>query len=215
MRSRSAECSWGESRGTGLACWSATTTSHAGARIAIWRGIEEGDTNVVVIGHGAWQSVFQGDAGVLGKKLVLRGHTYEIIGVASREFAGLENRAPILGADRAAAGFPIGEDRIAVGIVARLGEGVSKARAEAALASVAARAAPGLRPKLESRATAVGFHPLMLFFFGPVILALGLVLATCCANVANMLLARGLARQREIGIGSRWERAAAGWCVNC
>ncbi|MGH9674305.1 MAG: FtsX-like permease family protein, partial [Bryobacteraceae bacterium] len=46
----------------------------------------------------------------------------------------------------------------------------------------------------------VAFTPMMLAVFAPVLLALALVLATCCANVANMLLARGLARQREIGI---------------
>ena len=89
---------------------------------------------------------------------------------------------------------------MAVEVIGRLREGVSKTQAEAALAALAARGRPDLRAELGSRASVVPFTPKMMFVFAPVLLALGLVLATCCANVANMLLARGLARQREIGI---------------
>src|SRR4029453_14427368 len=72
--------------------------------------------------------------------------------------------------------------------------------AEAALGTLATRGRAEWRAELDSRASVVPFPPKMMFVFSPVLLALGLVLATCCANVANMLLARGLARQREIGI---------------
>ena len=176
-----------------------------GAHIELGRAIEDRDTqtplgdNVVVLGYGAWKSAFQLDPGVLGKKLVLRGHNYEIIGVASREFAGLDESPPDFWVPMSMhAAFR--KEEMAVEVIGRLREGVSKTQAEAALAALATRGRPELRAELGSRATVVPFTPKMMFVFSPVLLALGLVLATCCANVANMLLARGLARQREIGI---------------
>lgn len=172
-----------------------------GARTRMGRFPEPGEGNVVVLSYDAWQSGFGGDPRVLGKTLRLRGQTFEVIGVAAREFAGLDDSpydfwAPI-------EKLPLFRSEDAdrnVEVIARLGEGVTKARAESALAPMVAAIQTDLRPMLESRATALHFHPMLLVFFSPVLLALGLVLTTCCANVANMLLARGLARQREIGI---------------
>jgi predicted permease len=176
-----------------------------GAHIELGRAIEDRDTqtplgdNVVVLGYGTWKSAFQLDPGVLGRKVVLRGHTYEVIGVAGREFAGLDESPPDFWVPMSMhAAF--GKEEMEVEVIARLREGVNKKQAEAALTVLAMRDRPGMRAELDSRATVVAFTPMMLFFFSPVLLALGLVLATCCANVANLLLARGLARQREIGI---------------
>jgi predicted permease len=169
-----------------------------GARMAIGRAIEDGDTNVAVISHASWQTAFSGAPDVLGKTLSLRGQKYEVIGVAAREFAGLDESPPDFWAPITMLRSFRTQDEIEV--VGRLREGLTKAGAEAALAAMAERAQPGFRPYLDSRETAMTFHPRMLFYFSPVLLALGLVLTTCCANVANMLLARGLARQREIGI---------------
>jgi predicted permease len=176
-----------------------------GARIEIGREIEERDTrtplgdNVVVIGYQAWENAFGRDPGVLGKTLSLRGHTYEVIGVASREFAGLDESPPDFWVPISMhAAFR--KEQMDVEVIGRLRDGVGKRQAEAALAAMAAQGRPDARADLGSRATVVTFTPVMIFFFAPVLLALALVLATCCANVANMLLARGLARQREIGI---------------
>ena len=136
---------------------------------------------------------------MLGKQLVLRGHSYEIIGVASREFAGLDESPPDFWAPISMhAAFR--KEEMEVEVIGRLRDGVSKAQAEAAFAVMATRDRADMRAELGSRATAMAFTPMMLLLFSPVLVALGLVLATCCANVANMLLARGLARQREIGI---------------
>ena len=176
-----------------------------GAHIELGRAIEDRDTrtplgdNVVVLGYGAWKTAFQLDPGVLGKKVVLRGHSYEVIGVAGREFAGLDESPPDFWVPMSMhAAFR--KEEMAVEVIGRLREGVSKTQAEAALGALATRGRPEWRAELGSRASVIPFTPKMMFVFSPVLLALGLVLATCCANVANMLLARGLARQREIGI---------------
>jgi predicted permease len=176
-----------------------------GARTEIGRPIEERDAqtplgdHVAVISYGAWKSVFQLDPEVLGKTIVLRGHCYEIIGVAAREFAGLDESPPDFWVPMTmhAAFRP---EEVAVEVVGRLRGGVTRSQAEAMLMSLASRRGPDWRAHLDSRATAIAFTPLILVFFAPVLLALVLVLTTCCANVANMLLARGLARQREIGV---------------
>ncbi len=171
-----------------------------GARVAMGRAIEDGDQDVVVISHAAWQSAFAGDPGVLGKTILLRGRNFKVIGVAGQEFGGLDDAPADFWAPMSMLSALRGEDEVAVEILARLRDGVTQSRAEAALATMAEAARPGLRPELPSRATAMQVNSEMLLIFTPVVVALALVLATCCANVANMLLARGLARQREIGI---------------
>ncbi len=170
-----------------------------GAHIALGRPIEEADREVIVISHTAWKAAFQLDPGVLGKQVSLRGQTYEVIGVASQEFTGLGESPPDFWVPmKMRAAFRT--EAVAVDVIGRLRPGVHKAQAEAALGVLAQRDRPDMRASLYSRATPVPYTPFMIVVFSPVLLALGLVLATCCANVANMMLARGLARQREIGI---------------
>ncbi len=176
-----------------------------GARIGLGRPIEEedartpgGDT-VVVLSHAAWRAAFNLDPAVLGKKIMLRGRPFEVIGVTSQEFAGLGEAPPDFWTPLSMhAAFHTEDVRLEV--VGRLRPGVNRAQAEAALGVLAQRDREDMRAFLDPRATVVAFTPFMILVFSPVLLALGLVLATCCANVANMMLARGLARQREIGV---------------
>ena len=162
---------------------------------------------VAVLSYSAWQNMFGGDREIVGKKILVHGYPLEVIGVAQEGFRGLSEMpldfwAPLsmiaqLDADRA----------VRLGLIGRLKHSVSVGQAQAALAPIAAHLTAGFPPGekamvavLRSRATSVPISPQALLVLAPILAAFGLVLLIACANVANIMLARAMARQREIGI---------------
>jgi predicted permease len=188
-----------------------------GARPALGRILMPDDDQpsaarpIVVLSHKGWTRLLDRDPAAVGRTLSINGKPYEIVGVMQEEFRGLSVGSP----DYWAPFGRIGEFRLAYAgrvdevpidtLVGRLRPGVSKSAAEAALGVWASR-----QPKAEARAAVVRLRPCngtpmadageVLLVFTPIFFAFGLVLMIGCANVANLLLARGVSRQREIGV---------------
>ncbi len=185
-----------------------------GARPALGRMLVAEDaappagTAVIVLGYDAWQAKFGDDSSIVGKQVLVRGVPLTVVGVAEKGFTGvgpipLDFWAPItmLGMLR-----PDGND-FGVNLVVRLRGGTDERRAAAALAAWSSHetaAAPDslrlVRTELHSLRSALSLGPETIAMFAPAAVAFALVLLIACANVANVMLARGLARQREIGI---------------
>ena len=172
-----------------------------------------GSEPVLVLSHRAWRSKFGGDSSVIGTSLRIRDRSYQVVGVAREGFDGLGDTPPDFWApitmaaaldDRAAASDA---DDPMLKIVGRLVPGMTPASAALALTAWAS-AATADRPDrgraetvtLEPRATPVYMSPATMLEVSPLFVAFAIVLLIACANVANMMLARGMARQREIGI---------------
>ena len=189
-----------------------------GVRAELGRTLLPGDastsTAVVVLAYTTWQSQFGGASNIVGKKILLRGHPFEVVGVAPPGFAGLGDRtgfwAPITPAsvfDHSSDLFGPSRPR-ALEIVARLKSGFTIRQAENGVALWARRFTADL-PAAEqaigaiaiSRATLKPFNPWNnAAFFSLVLVAFAAILMIACTNVANMMLARSVARQREIGV---------------
>jgi predicted permease len=170
-----------------------------------------GGNPVVVLSHRGWTRKLDADPQALGRRLIINGAPHEIVGIMPDGFRGLEVTAPdywaplsMLAAHRPSARGR--EDTVGVGIVGRLLPGTSSdsARAQIDAWDRARRAAaPNDRTPsvtlLPKRGTVP--QPLeALIVFTPLFFAFGLILLIGCANVANLLLARGMIRQKEIGI---------------
>jgi predicted permease len=173
---------------------------------------EPGRPPVLVLSHRAWVQHYAGDPGVLGRTYRVNGTLFQVVGVMPEGFRGLEVVAaadfwaPLSLLDQLREPA-LREESTGLGIVGRLKPGVSRGQALAALVAwdsqrVAEtggeRASAGL--VLEPKLGTVPRPAEVLLVFMPLFFAFGLILMIGCANVANLLLARLVARQREIGI---------------
>ncbi len=175
-----------------------------------------GANPVVVLSYGAWQSRFGGDPKLIGKTIKFNDLQYTVIGVAPASFIGTEPGLPDFWIPMMMSGNahfgPTWLDQRDSGwlrLVARLKPDANLQIASSEMAVLASRfhaadtvqtaraattiVAPAGMLNPDEQSDAIPFAVLLLA-------AVTLVLLIACANVANLQLARGLSRQKEMGI---------------
>jgi predicted permease len=183
-----------------------------------------GSAPVVVLSDGAWRARYGGDLSIVGKPIMLGRHQFDVVGVMPPGFGlpgqdGIAFWVPLTMARAFAVADPwVDRDTPLLGVVGRLRPDVDVMQARAWFdVWLRQRFAPdsGTTPpaaRIESRATRLPLNPAGLTLLMLLASAFGLVLLVACANVTNLLLARVLARQREIAVrlslgASRWRVA--------
>jgi predicted permease len=192
-----------------------------GVKPLLGRLVGEGDDRVAVLSYAYWSSAFGRDPGAVGQTVRLRGHPYQIIGVAPEGFTGMVvDSSPALWVpysavrDLSLTPAPTLDDH-AIEITARVRPGVTRAQAEQETAALWKRfqeAAAAADPKnndppgsrhLELRSLTYGLSPLRDQSRMTLLLMLagaGLLLFMVCANVGGLLLARASERERETAV---------------
>ena len=167
---------------------------------------QAGHAQVLIVSDAFWKSHLGGDPNIIGKELKLNGASYSIVGVAPPKFHvpdWAQIWQPMAWSDQEKA--VRGEHHSAV--IARLKPGVPLKQAQAEMDAISARLSDQYPADDKGwGALVISLHddlvgdvrPALCILLG----AVGLVLLISCANVANLLLAKTLARQKEAAIRS-------------
>ena len=175
----------------------------------------QGAPKLAIVNEKMWRERLNADPNLNDKKLILNGETYSVIGVVTAKFKhpldqDVELWMPV-------ANFPGNANERTnrfLFVMGRLKPGVNVAAANAEASTVATRLAASYQKENVGRSARVeSFRELMVRDIRPALwllfAAVGVILLIGCANLANLLLARGLDRHREVAVraalgASRW-----------
>ncbi|HEY6333752.1 MAG TPA: ABC transporter permease, partial [Blastocatellia bacterium] len=179
---------------------------------------DPGRNPVVVLGYGFWQNEFGGDPSIIGSPITLNRQQFTVIGVAPPDFNGIDLGfipdfwVPMAMHEQVQPGFDFynGRRGLFINMVGRLKPGVTQAQAAASLSVLSKRLEEEyladnsgrsikLVPMLEARINPDGSGQLLMITWVMMGVVL-IILLIACANVANLLLPRGLDRKKEIAI---------------
>ncbi len=176
-----------------------------------------GGAPVVVIGYHLWQTRYGGNLSLIGRTIAINRHPFTVIGIAPPVFQGTQTglRSELwvpLAMQPQVAPFPnVLDDRDAKWLfgLGREKPGITREQAQAEMSSLYKEIADQF-PLSHQGDMAMTLHPLWRapftsnYYMHTILFLLmgiaGVVLLLACANVANLLLVRGIGRRREIAI---------------